>query len=78
MEPVTVVVSAGQMYLVFGAVAGFVAGWFAGGYYKSRRVQGMTKEQVVEEAKTLTEAKFLAGFKVIMNEIEKVKAKLPQ
>ena len=73
-EPITVVVSAGHIYFGIGFLVGIVAGWFAGGYYKVRR-QTMSKDEVVDEAKALTEAKFVAGFKVIMNEIEKLKAK---
>lgn len=74
MEPVTVTISGGHIFFVLGFLIGLLAGWFAGGYYKVRR-QTMSKDEVVDEAKALTEAKFVAGFKVIMNEIEKLKAK---
>lgn len=71
MEPMVLTINP---FLVMLAVGGFVAGWFLGGWYKTQR-QTKSKDEVVEEAKALTEAKFIAGFKVIMNEIEKLKAK---
>ena len=75
MEPVTVVISPPYFYFIAGLLMGIVGGWFAGGWYKSRRNEGMSKAEITEEAKALTEAKFVAGFKVIMNEIEKLKNK---
>ena len=71
MDPVVLTVNP---FLVLLAAGGFVAGWFLGGWYKVQR-QTKSKDEVVDEARKMTEAKFLAGLKIIMNEIEKLKAK---
>lgn len=69
MEPVTVMVSGG-----IGLLVGLVGGWFAGGYYKSKRVQGMTKDEI----KVLTEDRAKAYFGVVLNEIKKLKSDPPK
>lgn len=79
MEPVTVVVSAGHVYFVIGCVIGFVGGWFLGRQVQRRREEGMTTKEALVDTKDKVENLTLAQVKpylqVILNEIEKLKAK---
>lgn len=75
MEPVTVVVSAGHIYFVFGVLVGIVGGWFAGGYYKSRREQGMSKDEIKDDFEARLKMHLNTVAKVLQAEIQKIKPK---
>jgi hypothetical protein len=79
MDPVTVVVSAGHVYFVLGVVVGFAVGWFLGREIQRRREEGLTTKEALkvtaDKAEALTLAQVKPYLQVIMNEIEKLKAK---
>ena len=69
MEPVTVVISPPHFYFIAGLLMGIVGGWFAGGWYKSRRNEGMGKEEIAQEAQDQIKAQL----KVVLNKLEELK-----
>jgi hypothetical protein len=77
MEPVTVVVNAGQIYFVLGALAGFVGGWFLGRQVQRRREEGMTTKEALLNTKDKVDALTIDQIKpylqVILNEVKKAK-----
>lgn len=77
MEPVTVVVNAGHIYFVLGAIAGFGSGWFAGTWYQRRKSEGLTKAEMVDKAEALTLDKIKPYLQVILNEVNKLKGGPP-
>jgi hypothetical protein len=74
----TVTATVADLVVVLLWAGSVVAAWFLGGYYKSRRVQGMTKDEIKDEAETITKAQLSAWGSVIMKEIQSVKDKLPK
>lgn len=63
--------------LIWGwAINAPIVAWFLGGYYKTRRKEGMTKDEVITEAKAITSEQAKAWFSVVLKEIQSIKDKV--
>jgi hypothetical protein len=70
-----VVLSLREVLIVLAFVGSNALCWFVGGYYKSRRVQVMTKDEIKEDAEARLKAHLNAVGKVLQAEIQKLKDK---
>lgn len=73
MDPVSISFDPMQ---VAGMIGAFVAGWFLGGWYKSRRTGGATREEVIAEGKAVTVAHLRALADLLRQEVGDLKAKI--
>lgn len=67
----TVTATVGDLIVVLIWAGTVVAAWYAGGYYKTRRKEGLSKEEI----KTMSVDQAKAWFSVVLKEIQALKDK---